>query len=76
MIPRLTRSAVLARTRRSGIDVETLAAAASIVDDIRLRGGAAVHDHAVRLGDLQPGGELVVASDRLIAAVDVVDPEV
>lgn len=45
--------------RRNPIDAETLTAAARIVEDVRKRGEAAVHDHAVRLGDLQKGESLI-----------------
>ncbi|MGQ0704521.1 MAG: histidinol dehydrogenase, partial [Gemmatimonadales bacterium] len=41
--------------RRSAVNVETLARAGAIVDDVRARGQAALLEHAARLGDWNQG---------------------
>jgi phosphoribosyl-ATP pyrophosphohydrolase/phosphoribosyl-AMP cyclohydrolase/histidinol dehydrogenase len=58
---------------RDAVDRETLAAAAEIVDDVRLHGEAAVRRHAERLGDLLPGGALVLSPSVLQSALESID---
>lgn len=45
---------------RSPIDTETISAASEIVEDVRRRGEAAIRDHSIRFGDLNPEQSLVV----------------
>jgi len=63
----------VAPLRRAAIDASTLAAAAAIVEDVRLRGEAALREHAERLGDVAPGAPLVVGPDGLAAALASLD---
>ena len=42
----------VAERRENRIDDDTVRAAAEIVEDIRLRGGEALFEHSVRLGDM------------------------
>ena len=55
--------------RENRIDDDTVRAAAKIVEDIRLRGGAALAEHSERLGDIDPGGRLVRGEDDLADAL-------
>ena len=52
------------------VDKATLDAAGAIVDDVRRRGEVALRHHAERLGDLAPGGPLVLGRAELTAALD------
>jgi phosphoribosyl-ATP pyrophosphohydrolase/phosphoribosyl-AMP cyclohydrolase/histidinol dehydrogenase len=54
--------------RRDPVDGETLRAAQKIVDDVKKRGEAALREHGERLGDMEPGGSLVIGPDELDAA--------
>ena len=63
----------VAPLRRAAIDASTLAAAAAIVEDVRLRGEPALREHAERLGDVAPGAPLVVGPDGLAAALASLD---
>lgn len=45
---------------RRPVDSETLRGASAIVEDVRLRGERALREHAERLGDLEPGDEIVL----------------
>jgi len=54
--------------RRGAVDAVTLADAAKIVQDVRIRGEAAVREHAERLGDVAPGGALLRSREELEAA--------
>lgn len=56
--------------RRDPVDPETLAAAATIVDDVRARGEAALREHAERFGDIPQRGALVRTRKELDAALD------
>jgi phosphoribosyl-ATP pyrophosphohydrolase/phosphoribosyl-AMP cyclohydrolase/histidinol dehydrogenase len=49
---------------------EVREAAATIVEDVRLRGEAALREHAERLGDLLPGAPLLIPRRALLAALD------
>jgi histidinol dehydrogenase len=53
-----TAIAELTRRPRTAVDSETLAQAATIVEDVRSRGEMAVRAHAERLGDRAPGEPL------------------
>lgn len=64
----------VASLRRTAVDADTLAAAATIVEDVRLRGEAAVREHAERLGDLPSGAALVATREDLARALASLDP--
>lgn len=51
--------------RRDPVDAATLAGAAKIVEDVRERGEAAVLEHALALGDIEPGQSLFVSRAEL-----------
>ncbi|MBK7403307.1 MAG: histidinol dehydrogenase [Phycisphaerales bacterium] len=72
---RLVAAGEVPQGRRSAIDPATLAAASAIVEDVRVRGPAAVRFHAERLGDLAPGAPLVVERAELRRAFDGLDSE-
>jgi phosphoribosyl-ATP pyrophosphohydrolase/phosphoribosyl-AMP cyclohydrolase/histidinol dehydrogenase len=55
--------------RRDPVDPETLAAASTIVDDVRARGEAALREHAERFGDIPRGGTLVRTREELADAL-------
>lgn len=55
--------------RRAPVDEETLRAAASIVSDVREQGEVGLRHHAERLGDLSPGGDLVLGREAMMAAL-------
>jgi phosphoribosyl-ATP pyrophosphohydrolase/phosphoribosyl-AMP cyclohydrolase/histidinol dehydrogenase len=57
------------------VDEETLRAAQKIVDDVQKRGEAALREHAERLGDMAPGGPLVLGREALDEARNTVAPE-
>jgi phosphoribosyl-ATP pyrophosphohydrolase/phosphoribosyl-AMP cyclohydrolase/histidinol dehydrogenase len=61
--------------RRDPVDGETLRAAQTIVDDVKKRGEAALREHGERLGDMEPGGSLVIDPDELDAAKKAVAAE-
>lgn len=50
---------------RRPVDAATLDAAAEIVEDVRERGEVGLRHHAERLGDVEPGAELVVGRGAL-----------
>lgn len=54
--------------RQDPVGEETLRIAAAIVEDVRRRGEAALREHAERLGDLAPGGALVLGRAEIEAA--------
>ena len=68
-------AAELAAHRHDPVDAATLAAAAEILQDVRLRGEEAVRAHALRLGDLQPGDPLVLDRWELERAAEQVDAD-
>lgn len=55
--------------RREAVDVGTLRAAGTIVEDVRARGEVALREHAERLGDLEPGAPMVVERPALDEAL-------
>jgi histidinol dehydrogenase len=64
------------RDRRSPIDSATLHGAAAIVEDVRLRGEAAVRVYSERFGDLSSADPIVRDQRHLDAALDKVDPSI
>lgn len=66
--------AQIARQSREPVDAATLAEAAAIVDDVRLRGEIALRDHAIRLGDLRNDAPLIVTREQLAKAAGEIDP--
>lgn len=58
----------LATGRRGAVDAATLAGARDIVEDVRVRGGAALRAYAVRFGDVAEDGALVIGRGELEAA--------
>lgn len=54
---------------RDAVDAATLEGARAIVDDVRRRGEVALREHAERLGDVAPGGPLVLGREALEAAL-------
>jgi len=73
-LQRLTADQMMTE-RRSTVDAATLGKAAAIVEDVRLRGDAAVRDHSERLGDLAPGDRIVLNRSELQSALDAIDPD-
>lgn len=65
----------LPAVRRSAVDPAVLAEAARIVEDVRLRGEAAVREHAVRLGDICEHEPLVADRDDLTRALAEIGDE-
>jgi phosphoribosyl-ATP pyrophosphohydrolase/phosphoribosyl-AMP cyclohydrolase/histidinol dehydrogenase len=64
------------RDRCSPIDAATLHGAAAIVEDVRLRGEAAVREYSERFGDLSSADPIVRDQRHLDAALDKVDPSI
>jgi phosphoribosyl-ATP pyrophosphohydrolase/phosphoribosyl-AMP cyclohydrolase/histidinol dehydrogenase len=61
--------------RRSGlVDPEVLGQAGEIVEDVRLRGVAALREHGERHGDLSPGQDFVLDRSRLDQAAEGISP--
>ncbi len=58
------------------VDATTLAGAAAIVEDVRLRGEAAVREHSERFGDLSADDPIVLDRRHLDAALAEVGPSV
>ncbi len=58
------------------VDATTLAGAAAIVEDVRLRGEAAVREHSQRFGDLSPDDPIILERRHLDAALAEVGPSV
>jgi histidinol dehydrogenase len=59
----------IARRRRTTVPAEALAAAAQIVEAVRLRGEPAVREQAERFGELQPNEPLVIERPGLELAL-------
>lgn len=57
------------------IDPEALAAARSIVDEVRIRGVSAVREYAVRFGERAPGDPLVLGRDAMRSALDAMESD-
>ncbi len=72
LLPRVELSAA-ARLARRPVDPDTLATAASIVEDVRVGGEAALRHHAERLGDVRPFESIVLDRDELDAAARSLD---
>lgn len=68
-------AAEVTRLRANPIDPEIRTVVSRIVADVSERGADAVRQHAVRLGDLEPGESLVIGADRLDAALGSLDPD-
>lgn len=58
------------------VDATTLAGAATIVEDVRLRGEIAVREHSERFGDLSPNDPIVLDRRHLNAALAEVGPSI
>ncbi|MFN8220529.1 MAG: histidinol dehydrogenase [Fimbriimonadales bacterium] len=61
--------------RREPVAATTLDAAAKIVEDVRIRGVAALREHAERLGDLAPGAPLTTPREAMQAAFEALPAE-
>ena len=61
--------------RREPVAATTLDAAAKIVEDVRIRGEAALREHAERLGDLAPGAPLTTPREAMQAAFEALPAE-
>ncbi len=72
MLHRLT-SSDLRTLARSPLDPATLTHAATIVEDVRTRGAAAVREHAERLGDIASGQSVVIERPELERARNAID---
>jgi histidinol dehydrogenase len=59
--------------RRSPIDPATRAAAAAIVEDVRLRGASAIREHGERFEDMADGDPLVLDRSELDQAIAAID---
>lgn len=68
--------ATLPSLHRAAVDAATLHAAGRIVEDVRLRGEAALREHAERLGDLAPGAPLLHGPDELRHALEGLSEDV
>jgi len=55
---------------RRPVELETLREAAAIVEDVRGAGEEALRRHGERLGDLEPGGEIILDRRRLEATLE------
>ncbi len=59
----------IAEVRAEPVDAETLAAAGTIVDDVRREGSSGLRRHAERLGDVTPGAPLKLGRAQLEEAL-------
>jgi phosphoribosyl-ATP pyrophosphohydrolase/phosphoribosyl-AMP cyclohydrolase/histidinol dehydrogenase len=71
LLRRVALADLAAAVRQDPVDRETLEGAARIVEDVRLRGEAALIEHARRLGDLDQGGRLIYDGDDLRRALNL-----
>lgn len=62
---RTIRARDLVPTRPQPVDAATLTVAAAIVDDVRIRGEAALREHAQRLDGLPPGAPIIIPRAEL-----------
>ncbi len=67
---RLMSAAEALRARPDPVDAATLAAVATIVNDVRGLGEAGLRSHATQLGDLAPGTPMVIERAALSKALD------
>ncbi len=65
----------LPMSHRDPVDAATLAGARLIVDDVRARGEQALHEHALRLGDLRENEPMIIERAELMAARDALAKE-
>ncbi len=65
----------LAGRQVGSADARVMNEASSIVEDVRADGEQALRDHAVRLGDLEPGRPMVIGREDLQAAFADLDEE-
>lgn len=61
--------------RAAAVDPDAARAAGEILADVSRRGAAAVREHAERLGDLAPGGRLIIDRSELERARDALPAE-
>jgi histidinol dehydrogenase len=73
-VTRLARLASVPPALRRPVDIDTLAAAAAIVEDVRAGGEGALRRHAERLGDLGPGDDIVATRSDLAEAAAAIRP--
>lgn len=59
--------------RRDGVDAATLQGAASIVEDVRMRGIDAVREYAERFGDIEPNTPLIIPRAQLKDALSEIE---
>lgn len=74
IFPRRSLPELVAQRRRS-IPPDVLASASRIVDDVRHRGAAAVHEHAARLDGLEPDKPLMIGQDEMARALQDLMPD-
>lgn len=65
----------LLEQQRRTITPDVLASASRIVDDVRLRGDAAVREHATRLDGLKPDAPLVIGREEMASALEELMPD-
>ena len=58
------------------VDAATLSGAASIVEDVRLRGETAIREHSERFGDLSADDPIVLDRRHLDTALTEVGPSI
>lgn len=75
LLRRVALADLAGAVRQDPVDRETLTAASRIVEDVRLRGEAALIEHARRLGDLDQGGRLIYDADDLRQALNLLTAE-
>jgi len=62
------------QSARPPVDERVFDAARPIVDDVRARGDAALHEYAERFGERAPGEPLILGAEEMRAASDAMDP--
>jgi phosphoribosyl-ATP pyrophosphohydrolase/phosphoribosyl-AMP cyclohydrolase/histidinol dehydrogenase len=75
MLERITESQAMERGRRGAIDADALADAATIVQDVRERGEAAVREQAERFGERASGEPLVLGREAMDEALRSLDAD-
>jgi phosphoribosyl-ATP pyrophosphohydrolase/phosphoribosyl-AMP cyclohydrolase/histidinol dehydrogenase len=71
----LRRVEAVPDTRRRPVDPDALAVAADIVEEVRVGGEPVLRHHAERLGDISPGGEIVLPRSDLEVALAALGSE-